>query len=122
KEGVSVWHLLIEGAIAAAALAGVFLMVRGSFLLKHSLVEERKTSLQLRAEAEKWHEQSKKYLEGLSRAIDEQLTRWNLTKAEKEVAFLLLKGFSLKEIADIRKTSEKTARTQSTSIYFKAGL
>jgi DNA-binding CsgD family transcriptional regulator len=45
-----------------------------------------------------------------------------LTVSEKEVAFLLLKGLSLKEIAAIRETSEKTARAQSTAIYEKSGL
>ncbi|MCB0331312.1 MAG: helix-turn-helix transcriptional regulator, partial [Bdellovibrionales bacterium] len=52
----------------------------------------------------------------------EQLSTWKLTEAEKEVAFLLLKGMSLKEIAGIRETTEKTARVQSMAIYAKAGL
>ena len=51
-----------------------------------------------------------------------QLSSWKLTVAEKEVAFLLLKGMSLKEIAEIRKTAEKTARAHSMAIYAKAGL
>lgn len=38
------------------------------------------------------------------------------------MAFLLLKGMSLKELAELRGTSEKTARAQSMSIYAKAGL
>ncbi|MBL7688980.1 MAG: hypothetical protein JNJ49_13170 [Bdellovibrionaceae bacterium] len=29
---------------------------------------------------------------------------------------------SLKEVAEVRKTSERTARTQSAAIYVKAGL
>ncbi|MGE3975871.1 MAG: helix-turn-helix transcriptional regulator, partial [Bdellovibrionales bacterium] len=33
-----------------------------------------------------------------------------------------LKGLSLKEIAGVRNTTEKTARVQSTAIYSKAGL
>ena len=56
------------------------------------------------------------------RAIDEQLDKWGLTSAEKEVAFLLLKGLSSKEIAHIRNTAEKTARVQSMAIYSKSGL
>lgn len=55
-------------------------------------------------------------------AIDQQLGRWRLTAAEKEITFLLLKGFGFKEIATFRNTSEKTARAQSTSVYAKAGL
>lgn len=59
---------------------------------------------------------------GLSQAIETQLSSWQLSASEKEVAFLLLKGFSLKEIANLRKTSEKTARAQSYAIYEKSGL
>jgi DNA-binding CsgD family transcriptional regulator len=110
-EGVVVWHVLVEGAVAVLALVGVFYLIRGTFTLKHRLQD-----------AEAWRADSKKYVEGLSRAIDQQLTKWNLTAAEKEVAFLLLKGLSLKEIADIRQTGEKTARAQSMAIYAKAGL
>lgn len=122
KEGVHWWHLFMEGAMVLASSVGIFILIRGSFFLKHSLEDERNNSILFRKEAEKWREHSKKYLEGLSQAIDEQLSQWNLTKSEKEVAFLLLKGFSLKEIAEIRKTSEKTARTQSIAIYSKAGI
>ena len=67
-------------------------------------------------------ENQKKYLEGPSKSIDIQLSQWNLTPAEKEVAFLLLKGMGLKEIAEIRNTTEKTARAQAISIYSKAGI
>lgn len=122
SEGVRWWHVLLEGTTALAALVGLFLLMRGSLALKHSLAEEKKLSSQLQLEAEKWRSQSRKYLEGLSQTIDIQLTQWKLTSSEKEVAFLLLKGLSLKEIAEIRKTTEKTARTQSVSIYSKAGL
>lgn len=122
SEGVRWWHLLVEASMALAALTGIYILMRGSVVLKHSLEDERKHSTLLQAEAEKWRSQSKKYLEGLSHAIDAQLTNWNLTNSEKEVAFLLLKGLSLKEIAEIRKTTEKTARAQSISIYSKAGL
>ena len=47
---------------------------------------------------------------------------WKLTHAEKEVALLLLKGLSLKEVAELRHVSEKTARAQSFSVYAKSGL
>ena len=46
-------------------------------------------------------------MDGLSRSINLQLDLWHLSAAEKEVAFLLLKGLSLREIAAARHTSEK---------------
>lgn len=122
SEGVSVKHVLLEGTNAIGALIGLFLLIRGSIVLKHSLAAEKKISSELQAEAEKWRLQSKNLLIGLSNAIDDKLTTWKLTDSEKEVAFLLLKGFSLKEIADIQGTTEKTARNQSITIYTKSGL
>lgn len=122
KEGASWWHTSVEGFVVIAALFGVFLLLRDTFKLKRTLRDEREFSTNLQQEAKIWKEHSKKYLEGLSLSIDSQLSKWELTKAEKEVAFLLLKGFSLKEIAIIRKTAEKTARAQSATIYSKAGL
>ncbi|MGH8595878.1 MAG: LuxR C-terminal-related transcriptional regulator, partial [Gammaproteobacteria bacterium] len=44
------------------------------------------------------------------------------TEAEREVALLLLKGLSSKEIAAVRGVSERTVREQSRAIYSKAGL
>lgn len=38
------------------------------------------------------------------------------------MTFLLLKGMSLKDVAAIRGTNEKTARAQSMAVYAKAGL
>jgi DNA-binding CsgD family transcriptional regulator len=122
KEGVAIWHVLIEGSIAAIALFGVFYVLRGSLKLKHQLEKEITDFSHFKKEAELWKIESRKYLDGLSKAIDHQLSKWKLTAAEKEVAFLLLKGMSLKEIADIRNTAEKTARVQSIAIYSKSGL
>lgn len=122
SEGVAIWHTLLEGTLGGAALAGVFYLLRGTLTLKRRLQKEMTAFSDFKKEAEAWRAKSKKYIDGLAHSIDEQLTKWNLTTAEKEVAFLLLKGLSLKEIAEIRKTTEKTARVQSMAIYAKAGL
>lgn len=122
KEGASWWHTAVEGLVVVAALFGVFLLLGETFKLKRTLKNELDFSTKLQQEANVWKEHSKKYLQGLSQSIDAQLSKWELTKSEKEVAFLLLKGFSLKEIAVLRKTTDKTARAQSTAIYAKAGL
>lgn len=122
REGVAIWHLLVEGIIGTVALFGVFYVLRGSIELRHRLQKEMHDFSEFKKEAEVWRAESRKYVEGLSKSIDQQLTKWKLSTAEKEVAFLLLKGFSLKEIAEIRNTSEKTARVQSMAVYAKAGL
>lgn len=122
REGVDIWHVLVEGGIGVAALFGVFYILRGSVELKHRLEKEIQGFSDFKKEAEVWRAESRKYIEGLSQAIDQQLTKWDLSAAEKEVAFLLLKGLSLKEVAEVRKTTEKTARVQSMAIYAKAGV
>lgn len=122
KEGVQLGHLLLECSAGALSLLGIFYVFKDSFKTKKKLIETNQKFLLYREESEKWKNESKKFLEGLSAAIDGQLEKWELTSAEKEVAFLLLKGLSSKEIAKIRNTTEKTARTQSIAIYAKAGL
>lgn len=122
KEGVVVWHVLVEGGAGLTALFGIFYFMKDSFNLKHKLSDSMNENIQLKKEANTWKTEAHKYIEGLSKSIDVQLTKWNLSAAEKEVALLLLKGLSLKEIADIRNTTEKTARVQSISVYSKSGL
>ena len=73
-------------------------------------------------DAERWRTEARDALEGLGAAIERQCDRWELTEAERSVAVLLLKGLSMKEIADARGTAERTARQQSLAVYRKAGL
>ena len=122
KDGVVFWHVIAEGSAGVAALMGVFYFLKDSFKTKHQLSDSLNENIQLKKEANDWKHAAEKYIEGLSQSIDQQLTKWNLSAAEKEVALLLLKGLSLKEIADIRNTTEKTTRVQSISIYSKSGL
>lgn len=121
-EGVATWHISIEAVVGFVALAGVFYLVRGRFRLQRTLAREQEFSKDLQGEAQKWKRVSKTYMEGLSVEIDNQLDRWGLTKAEKDVTFLLLKGLSNKEIAEVRDTSVQTVRTQTNAIYSKSGL
>ena len=122
REGVVWWHVFVEGLTGALAVAGVFYLMSGKVKLKHQLDKEIQEFSSFKQEAEAWRVKSRKYIDGFSSAIEQQLDKWRLTTAEKEVAFLLLKGLSLEEVAVVRKTSEKTARVQSMAIYAKAGI
>lgn len=75
-----------------------------------------------RAQGQRWRSEARTFLNGLGEAIEVQFTRWNLTEAEREVALLLLKGLTHKEVATVRAVSERTVREQARSIYTKAGL
>ncbi len=75
-----------------------------------------------RLQGQRWRAEARTFLNGLGDAIDTQFQRWNLTEAEREVALLLLKGLSIKEIASVRSTTERTIRAQARSLYSKAGV
>jgi DNA-binding CsgD family transcriptional regulator len=75
-----------------------------------------------RVQGQRWRSEARVLLNGLGDAIDAQFSRWNLTEAEREVALLLLKGLSLKEVATVRATNERTVRSQARALYAKAGL
>ncbi|MGI9390757.1 MAG: helix-turn-helix transcriptional regulator [Boseongicola sp.] len=69
-----------------------------------------------------WRQQSEHLLRGLSEAVTAQFADWGLTDAESDIAAMILKGASLREIAQARRTSEATIRQQAQSIYQKSGL
>lgn len=114
-EGVGPGHLFVEFVAFAVATCGVVLMWR-------QLDRTRSDLAGAIVEAEHWKRESRELIQGLGRAIEHQFERWNLTVAEKDVGLLLLKGLGHKEIAALRKTSERTVREQARSLYRKAGL
>ena len=54
--------------------------------------------------------------------IDAHFEAWSLSKAERDVALLSIKGMSNAEIARMRDTREGTIKAQSAAIYRKAGV
>lgn len=120
----STWrHIGIEVAVILAAALGIaYLWWRMVGGLRHRIAQSEAAGARWRADAERWRGEAAQFLAGLSVAIDRQFDAWALTESEKEVALLLLKGLSLKEIADVRTVAEKTVRKQSLAVYRKAGL
>ena len=58
----------------------------------------------------------------LAESIDEQMDECRMTRSEKDVAWLIIKGYRFAEIARIRGVKESTARLQATSLYAKADV
>lgn len=125
-EGVEPAHAALE--LLASSLAG--LAGAAGFRrwwsdrreLARSLATARAEGEGWRREAARWREEAEASVRGLSEAIEAELGRWGLSNAEREVAWLLLKGLASKEIAEVRDTSERTAREQAQAVYRKAGL
>ena len=73
-------------------------------------------------EGARWRSAVSVQVSGLSRAIATQFQTWSLTDAEADVAGLLIKGLSQREIAALRDCSEATVRQHATMVYRKSGL
>lgn len=54
--------------------------------------------------------------------IHGQFDAWTLSKAEREVAMLALKGLSIADIAELRQTKQGTIKAQCAAVYRKAGV
>ncbi len=50
-----------------------------------------------------------------------QFKNWDLSPSESDVALLLIKGLSMREISLARRVKEKTVRQQAAAIYAKSG-
>lgn len=74
------------------------------------------------AQGDQWRADRRSEIAALGQAIEDQFKLWKLTAAEIDIAGLMLKGASLKEIALARDTSEATIRQQAQSVYRKSGL
>lgn len=127
--GTTAFHAAIEGTViaAGAVAAGWFaLRVRQTVREARDLRDRaRELAGHLdasRRETERWRREAGDLIAGLGAAIDQQLERWGLSPAEKDIALLLLKGLSHKEIAQARSVAETTVRQQARALYRKAGL
>lgn len=122
-EGLSLSHLLPEifiGTLGMGSAAYMFIRFAKS---RHQVINKARLETKAaKASASEWQEKAKNFRRGLSEAINDQLKKWALTEAEHEICFLLLKGFSFQEIADLRKTTERTVRQQASIMYKKSGL
>lgn len=106
-EGVTA-HVLIEGLVAIALVAGV---ATGLLLLRGLLAEDRRKSAALAVAAG-----------ALSEVIQMRAREWGLTPAETDVAVFALKGCDVAEIAQLRGAAAGTVRAQLTRVYQKAGV
>ena len=130
--GLDLFTDLSHGAPSSHIFKEALVLVLAIILIVWILYEQRQQMAQIRklktelAQSKLQQGKANSYIlaarKQLSDVIRKQFTEWNLTNSEKEVGWLLLKGFSLKEIAAIRDTHEKTVRQQASAIYKKAQL
>jgi DNA-binding CsgD family transcriptional regulator len=123
QQGAPLSHVIPEVAIIVASVGFVLFFLWSAFKLRedHLLLTKQELS-QARVAAASWQKQVEALKLGIADAISAQFVEWGLTPAEQEVAFLLIKGFSIAEIAQARSTSERTVRQQASEVYGKSRL
>ena len=120
--GVPTWHIVEESLIVlAAGLTVAYLIVE---MRSRARQLERLTQTLSRADQQIANitEEMRSARRQYSELIHQQFEAWQLTLSEQQVAMLLLKGLSFKEIAAVRDTREKTVRQQASTIYAKSGV
>lgn len=116
------FHVLFELGIAALSLGMMLYLTHRWRRTERSLVRATERIELGRIERDEWRRRARTALAGLASAIDQQLQEWQLTPAERDVAFGLLKGFSHKRIAALSERSERTIRQHAIAVYQKAGV
>ncbi|TNG03117.1 MAG: DNA-binding response regulator [Gammaproteobacteria bacterium] len=122
SHGADIEHIVKEAVIVSisiSAIAWLLLGLRQQRLEIKSLQQELETLNKPQTLPRKYVLEARKKL---GNVVSQQFSEWMLTGSEIEVGWLLLKGLSLKEIAIVRSTHEKTVRQQASSIYKKAGV
>lgn len=120
--GVPTWHIIEESIIVlAAGLTAAYLIFE---MRTRARQLERVTRTLSRADEQiaSITNEMRSARRHYSELIRQQFEAWNLTVSEQQVAMLLLKGLSFKEIAAVRETREKTVRQQASTIYAKSGV
>lgn len=123
SDGIDWAHIAIELAVLLIAVIGLSILGKAYYHNTQLTLKNMQTDLALaQQESKRWREESRSLIQGLGIEIQKQFVRWHLSEAECEIGLLILKGFSLQEIADIRNSSERTVREQARAIYRKAGI
>jgi DNA-binding NarL/FixJ family response regulator len=122
QEGIPVSHIWHEVVMFGIAFAALIWQIR-VIMKKNDHIELLNTELlDTKQSYQEWKAKTHASAQEIRQLIDKQFLLWHLSHSEKDVALLLIKGLSMKEIAEIRNTQEKTVRQQATTIYKKSEL
>lgn len=115
-------HVLIEVGLILLSLGSAVYLGTGWYRTGARL-DRAHDALDQHREAQRiWESQAREWTRGLRGAVEDQLSAWTLTRAERETAMMLLRGHSHKEIAALAGKSERTVRQHAVAVYRKSGL
>lgn len=120
--GTSFYHVINETIIVILNLICFMYLWSRYFKTQKENVQIKYNLSKVQADLESYKQETQHLSKGLSEKIDKQFEKWSLSKSEKDVAFLILKGLSTKEMATVRQSSESTIKQQCNAIYQKSNL
>ena len=106
-DGENYFHIIVELLVFVAVSLALFGELNRVRQLNREVKEQQSRMARLSGD--------------LMMVMQKQFAQWKLSPSESEVALLLIKGFSMREISELREVKEKTVRQQATSIYAKTG-
>jgi len=120
--GTTTGHLVAEALMIVMSLSVIIWLLLNLHLQKKELEQIRQEIAEAKNRRFQTGAEGQEVRSKLSEIIRQQFQNWQLTGGEQEVALLLLKGLSFKEIAAVRDTHEKTVRQQASAVYKKSGV
>lgn len=117
------WRYALLGFVLAAFLGLALAWQRRTAAVK---ADELKWALdtlnEIRSQEDAGRDAQSQHTAGGQTEIARQMKAWDLSSAELEIGWMILKGLQFKEIAAVRGTSERTVRQQAQAIYAKSGI
>jgi DNA-binding NarL/FixJ family response regulator len=122
SENAELSHVIKEAVIVVISLIAIAWLLLDMRRQAAEIMLLREEISAIKVPEQKPNKEILEAKKNLSHVISRQFDDWKLSNSEKEVGWLLLKGLSLREIAMLRNTLEKTVRQQASAIYKKAGI
>ena len=122
SDGIPAWHIVHEGVLIIVSLIALIWLLRSLHNIRRQNTCLKENLASARQISQAANQQLIESRGCLAEAIARQFADWGLSRSESEVGRLLLKGLSIREIAAVRNTQEKTVRAQASSLYKKASL
>lgn len=106
---------------------GLLLAASAMILWKFFQVRQLNLKMQVeigraREDLDTYRKETAHLAKDLNQKVHAQMLKWNLSAAEQDICWMVLKGLANKEISHLRNTSEKTVTQQLSHIYSKSGL
>ena len=120
--GLDLSHMLFESSFILVCLWAIVVLFRGVTRQKNQFEELVRSESGIRKAFEEWKTKTRSLRENLRKNFEQQFDEWNFSKAEREVAFLILRGYSFDQVSSLLSKSERTVRKQAGSLYEKSGF